>query len=497
MTDPRAWVLRAAVASLAVGGGLAAGSWATLGAQSLNPSGQLPPDSLPLPSIPSARSVLDNGLTVIISPDSSAPVVSVTIWYHVGSKNEVPGRTGFAHLFEHVMFQGSAHVGKAEHIKILEDAGGTMNGSTTNDRTNYFETVPANYLETVLWLESDRMATLMTALTQEKLDNQRDVVKNERRYRVDNQPYGRAGEVIGAALVPASNPYSWPVIGSMADLSAASLADVKEFFRMYYAPENAVLVVSGDVDSAGARALVDRYFGSIPRGPAIQRPTVESSPLAAEQRIVLQDPKATLPGLDIAWPSVGVRSPDAAPLAALADVLSQDRTSRLTKLLVYDRQLASSVSAGNYGHEDAGSFQISVTPRPGASLTLIEQLVDSVIAATAQTPPQPIELERTKSYEIVGTITGLEPTESRAETLAEGQTFFGDPLHYLIELREAEAVTPRDIQRVAAQYLTAGRVVLSMVPAGKLDLIAKPTAPYTDATQPPEHPSAAKGGSAP
>ena len=244
MTDCRVWFLRIAALGLAVAVA-AAGSRATLLAQSPASGGQIPPDSLPLPSIPADRSVLDNGLTVVISPDSSAPVVSVTIWYHVGSKNEVTGRTGFAHLFEHVMFQGSAHVAKAEHIKIVEDAGGTMNGSTNNDRTNYFETVPIDYLETVLWLESDRMATLITALTQEKLDNQRDVVKNERRYRVDNQPYGRSQEVISAALYPASNPYSWPVIGSMTDLSAASLDDVKQFFRTYYAPENAVLVISG------------------------------------------------------------------------------------------------------------------------------------------------------------------------------------------------------------------------------------------------------------
>jgi zinc protease len=453
-----------------------------------------PPDSLPLPAIPADRAVLANGLTVIVSPDSSAPVVSVTIWYHVGSKNELPGRTGFAHLFEHLMFEGSAHVAKAEHIKVVEDAGGTTNATTENDRTNYFETVPVNYLETVLWLESDRMATLGTAMTQEKLDNQREVVKNERRYRVDNQPYGSAGEVIDAALFPASNPYSWPVIGSMADLSAASLDDVKQFFRTYYAPDNATLVISGDVDTSAARALVDRYFGSIPRGPAIQRPTVAAWTMSTERRIVLQDPKANLPRLAIAWPSVGIRSPDASPLDALASILTQDRTSRLTKLLVYDRQLASGVSAGNQAHEDAGMFEINVTPRPGVSLTLVEQLVDSVITAAIETPPGATELARTKSYEIVGTITGLEPTESRAETLAEGQTYFADPLHYLIELREAESVTPADVQRVARQYLTAGRVVLSMVPAGKLDLVAKPTEPYTDATPTPARATGTGGG---
>jgi zinc protease len=441
------------------------------------------PDSLAIPSLPALRTVLANGLTVIVSPDTSAPVVSVTLWYHVGSKNEVPGRTGFAHLFEHAMFGGSEHVPKGDHIKIVEDAGGTINGSTTNDRTNYFETVPINYLETVLWLEADRMGTLSSALTQEKLDNQRDVVKNERRYRVDNQVYGRAGEVIAAALLPPTNPYSWPVIGSMTDLSAASLDDVKQFFRTYYAPGNVVLVISGDIDAPRADSLVERYFGRIPPGPEIKRPVVQPETMATGRRIVLQDPTATLPRLAITWPTVGVRSPDAAPLSALADILTQDRTSRLTKLLVYDRQLATSVSAGNQAYEDAGSFGINVNPRPGVSLTVIEQLVDSVLGTVIQAPPAQAELQRTKSYAVVGTITALEPTDSRAETLAEGQTFFGDPLHYLIELRESEAVTPDDIQRVARKYLTAGRVVLSMVPSGKLDLISKPSETYTDATE--------------
>jgi zinc protease len=445
-----------------------------------------PADSLPLPTIPVDRVVLRNGLAVLLSRDTTAPVVTVTVWYHVGSKNEVPGRTGFAHLFEHVMFQGSAHAAKGEHIKVIEDAGGNMNGSTTNDRTNYFETVPANYLSTVLWLESDRMGSLLSALTQEKLDNQRDVVKNERRYRVDNQPYGRAGEVIDAALFPPDNPYSWPVIGSMADLSAASLDDVKQFFRTYYAPNNAVLSISGDIDLPQARMLVERYFGSIPRGPDIHRPAATPATLAGEKRLVLEDAKATLPRLVIVWPTVGVHSADLAPLDALAALLTQDRTSRLTKLLVYDLQLATSVTASDQNMEDAGTFRITINPRPGASLTRLEQLVDSVVGGLASTPPSSAEAERTKSYAVVGTITGLEPTTAKAETLAEGQTYFGDPLHYRTELREAEAITPVEVARVARQYLTAGRVVLSMVPAGKLDLVSKPDEPYTNATSAPE-----------
>lgn len=445
-----------------------------------------PPDSVPLPTIPVERFTLSNGLTVLLSRDTTAPVVSVTVWYHVGSKNERPGRTGFAHLFEHVMFQGSEHAAKGVHIKTIEDAGGTMNGTTSNDRTEYYETVPENYLATALWLESDRMAYLLPALTQEKLDNQRDVVKNERRYRVDNQPFGRAGEVLDAALFPSSNPYSWPVIGSMADLSAASLDDVKGFFRTYYAPENATLSICGDIDVAHARELVERYFASIPRGPAIERPTVTLATLATERRLVLEDAKATVPRLLIAWPGVGMHSPDAAPLDALAAILTQDRVSRLTKLLVYDRQLATSVSATDNNDEDEGYIEISVNPRPDVSLTTLEQLVDSTLDALRTAPPTQAEIERTKRYAVVGTITGLEATDARADGLAQGQTFFRDPLHYQAELREAEAVTPADVERVARQYLTPGRLVLSMVPEGHLDEVSEPSKPYSNVTTEPE-----------
>ena len=444
------------------------------------------PDSVAAPTIPVERFVLANGLTVLLSPDRTAPIVSVTVWYHVGSKNEVPGRTGFAHLFEHMMFQGSEHAAKGDHIKTVEDAGGSMNGSTNNDRTNYYETVPNNYLETVLWLESDRMGFLLPALNQDKLDNQRDVVKNERRLRVDNQPFGRAGEVFSAALFPASNPYSWPVIGSMADLSAASVDDVKQFFRTYYAPDNAVLSICGDIDVARTRRLVEQYFGPIPRGPEITRPSIAPATLSSEHRLVLEDAKATLPRLSISWPTVGASSPDAAPLLTLANLLDQDRTSRLNKLLVYDRQLATNVSVAATNFESEGTFSVSVTPRPGVPLTQIEQLVDSVIAATAATPATAGEVARTKTYTIVGTITSLEPVRSKAEAVARGQIYFNDPLHYKTELQEEEHVSAEDVQRVTRQYLTAGRVVLSMVPAGKLDLASKPSEPYVNVTAAPD-----------
>jgi zinc protease len=438
------------------------------------------------PRLPVVRTVLPNGLTLLVSEDHSSPLVHVAVWYHVGSKNEKPGRTGFAHLFEHLMFQGSEHLAKGKHIRLIESAGGDMNGQTTNDRTAYYETLPSNWLETALWLESDRMGFLLPGLDQAKLDNQRDVVKNERRERVDNQPFGSADEVIDAALYPPTNPYSWPVIGSMADLSAASLDDVKAFFRTYYAPDNAVLSITGDVDPARTLALVTTYFGTIPRGPTIERPTVAPVTLAATKRLVLEDRKASVPQLAMVWPTVGDDSPDAPALDALSDVLTLDRTSRLTKLLVYDRQLATSVHANQESNENAGRFEINVRPRPGVALTEVERLVDSVVDAAVATPPADSEVARAKNYAVVGTITGLEAVDRRGETLAEGQTFFGDPLHYLVELQEAQAVTPADVHRVAQHYLTPARIVLSMVPAGKLDAVSRPSEPFTNVTAQPE-----------
>jgi zinc protease len=478
-------ISRAAL-SVAAFATLLQGTALTATAQPASPHRRATPDTVSAPAIAVERYVLPNGLTVLLSPDRTAPIVAVTIWYHVGSKNEVHGRTGFAHLFEHMMFQGSEHAAKGDHIRTVEDAGGTMNGSTNNDRTNYYEVVPKNYLETVLWLESDRMGFLLPALGQDKLDNQRDVVKNERRLSVDNRPYGRASEVLTAAVFPASNPYSWPVIGSMADLSAASVDDVKQFFRSYYAPDNAVLSICGDIDVAQAKAFVERYFGSIPRGPDITRPTIAPASLPSERRLVLEDPKSTLPRLAIAWPSVGASSPDAAPLATLGRLLAQDRTSRLTKLLVYDRQLATQVTASGGSWENEGTFAITVSPRPGVSLTQIEDLMDTVLATLTAAPPSAAEVARTKTYAIVQTITGLEPVLSKAQEIARGQTYFGDPLHYEADLRETGAVTPEDVQRVARQYLTAGRVVLSMVPGGKPDMASKPAESSTNVTIAPE-----------
>jgi zinc protease len=444
-----------------------------------------------IPRLPVERHTLPNGLTVLLSRDTAVRVVTVDVWYHVGSRNETAGRTGFAHLFEHVMFQGTKHIPNGQHARIVEEAGGDMNGSTASDRTNYFETVPSNRLETGLWLESDRMGFLLDSLDQSKLDAQRGVVKNERRQRVDNQVYGSASEVMSAALFPPSNPYSWPTIGSMRDLDAATLGDVKQFFRANYSPSNATLAIVGDFDPAKAMSLVTKYFGPIPAGQKVVQPTVAPVTLPSEKRIVLEDTKATLPRLMIAWPTVSNHSPDDEALSALAEVLIHDRTSRLTKLLVYDRQLATQVMAWQSGMDGAGEFSITVLPRPGASLTVIEHLIDSTLTSLAtDAPPTESEITRYKSQETLSLVLELESAMRKAETLLQGQVFDGDPLAYVRETEQSLAVKPSDVTRVLQKYLTHGRVVLSMVPAGKLGLAADTTRAYVIAT-PGEAPTAA------
>jgi zinc protease len=436
-----------------------------------------------MPKLQVERYTLPNGLTVLLSEDKSTPVVAVDLWYHVGSKNEKPGRTGFAHLFEHVMFQGSEHVAEEQHLKLVEGAGGDVNGSTTNDRTNYYEVVPSSELETALWLESDRMGYLLPVFTQAKLDAQRDVVKNERRQRVDNQPFGAQVDALPAALYPATHPYSWSVIGSMADLSAASVDDVKDFFRTYYAPNNATLAIVGDFDAAKAKAWVAKYFGPLPSGPAITRPVVPATVLSANKRLVLEDSKARVPQMVFAWPTVGNDNPDAIALAGLASVMTRDRTSRLSKLLVYDRQLATSVSARAGSDENAGEFYIRVSPRPNASLTEIERLVDSVVTSMVSAEPTDREVQRLKNSATFNEIDGLQSVLDKAEELLDGQTFYGNPTHEIdVDLPAYRALTPGDVHRVAVKYLAAPHVVLSMVPAGKLDLIANPQLTYTNVT---------------
>jgi zinc protease len=423
-------------------------------------------------NIPFETYTLPNGLTVVLSVDRTTPTVAVNIWYHVGSKNETPGRTGFAHLFEHVMFTGSGHVPYGVQDRLTEGVGGMNNGSTSNDITNYFETVPSNYLETMLWIESDRMGFLLDSLDLAKLNAQRDIVKNERRQRVDNQPYGRVFEIFSKAMYPASHPYSWPVIGSMEDLSAASEEDVKNFFRLYYAPNNAFLTIVGDFDPAQTKAWIVKYFGDIPRGNPIKRPDVQPVTLASSQRLVFED-RVQVPRLYIQWPTVGEKNDDRFALSVLGAILSGPRTARLTKALVYDEQAAASVNAGQNSNEDAGEFMVSITPRPGHSLTELEATADAVIERLKREGPTAEEVQKATAGEELSFVRGLESNLGKTFQLLNGAVFHGDPGHFRIDYQKTLAVTPADVQRVANKYLTGGRIVLSVVPPGQVDQASK------------------------
>jgi zinc protease len=459
-------------------GGLALGILAIGAAMALAPraglvSGTATAQGSSAIKIPFESYTLANGLTVITSIDRTTPTVAVNMWYHVGSKNEVKGRTGFAHLFEHVMFTGSGHVPYGLHDKLTEGVGGSNNGTTSNDRTTYYETVPSNYVESALWLESDRMGFLLDSLDLAKLNAQRDIVKNERRQSVDNQPYGRAFEILAQSTYPASHPYSWDVIGSMEDLSAATEEDVKNFFRLYYAPNNAFLSIVGDFDLVQTKAWVQKYFGDIPRGKPITRPIVAPVTLDAERRLVYED-KVQVPRLYVSWPTVGENHDDRFALDVLGAVLSGPRTARLTKALVYDKQTAASVSAGQSTNEDVGDFVMTITPRPGNSLTDLEQAADAVVEKLKAEGPTAEEIQKATAGEELAFVRGLESNLGKAMRLADGAGFHGDPGYFRTEYARGQSVTAADVKRVANKYLIKGRVVLSVVPTGKLDQAAKP-----------------------
>ena len=423
--------------------------------------------------LPFETYTLPNGLTVILSQDKTTPTVAVNVWYKVGSKNELVGRTGFAHLFEHVMFTGSGNVPYGLHDKLTEGVGGSNNGTTNNDRTTYYETVPTNYLESALWLEADRMGYLLDSLDLAKLNAQRDIVKNERRQGMDNQPYGRAGEILAHATYPPSHPYSWDVIGSMEDLSAASEEDVKNFFRLYYAPNNAFLSIVGDFDTAQTKAWVTKYFGDISRGKPITRPKVDPVTLSAEKRLVYED-RVQVPRLYLQWPTVGEKHDDRFALDVLGTILSGSRTARITKALVYDEQAAASVQAGQSTNEDVGEFILIVTPRPGHTLTSLEAASDAIIERLKKEGPTAEEIQKAIAGEELGFVSGLESNLGKAFQLADGAGYHGDAGYFRTAYTKTLSVTAEDVKRVANKYLTGGRVVLSIVPEGKLDQASKP-----------------------
>jgi len=423
-------------------------------------------------SIPHTTFTLPNGLKVIVAEDHSTPVAAVNIWYKVGSGYEQPGRTGFAHLFEHVMFMGSANVPQGEFDTRLEGAGASNNGSTTTDRTNYYEILPANAVPLALWLEADRMGGLVQTLTQPKLDTQRDVVKNERRQRYENQPYGLMWETAYDALYPAGHPYHWTTIGSMEDLSAASLDDVKNFFRRYYTPNNAVLTVAGDVNPAEVRRLVEQYFGWIPRGPEITRPSVPVPPIPATRYIVKED-RVTLPQVTMTWRSGPRFSADEAAMSALAQILTGGKSSRLYKRLVFDRQVAQSTNAFNDANLLSGDFWVIIRGKPDTPLDSLEAAVNEEIAKLAATPPTAEELQRVVNGIETAFVSNLETVQAKADQLNDYEYFANDPGYAARDLARYRALTPADIQRVAARYLHGkNRLVLSFVPQGKTTLAA-------------------------
>jgi zinc protease len=424
-----------------------------------------------VPKLQYEKITLPNGLEVILHEDHSTPIVVVNTWYKVGSGDEKPGRTGFAHLFEHVMFMGSENVPVGQFDKWLEAAGATNNGSTTEDRTNYYESLPSNALPLALWLDADRMGKLLPVMDQSKLDLQRDVVKNERRQRVDNAPYGKSNETIIAALYPANHPYHWPVIGSMADLSAASLDDVKQFFRTYYAPNNATMVIAGDFNRDSAVTWVNRYFGAIPRGPQMPpRPVVPTVAVARDTFLVLED-KVTLPRLYQTWSTVPIFTPDDAPLDVLADVLAGDKNSRLYKRLVFEMQVAQDVTAYQNSGKLDGNFNIIVTPKPKQTPAMMKQLVAEEVDKIIKEGITPRELARALNTRRAAFLDRIASVLGKSDRLAEYNYFAGTPDYIQKDAARYDRVTATDVQRVAAKYLTKPKVVLTVVPQGQTQLM--------------------------
>jgi zinc protease len=426
-----------------------------------------------IPKIQFEKYTLANGLEVILHPDRSVPLVTVEVFYKVGSGDEQKGRTGFAHLFEHVMFMGSENVPVGAFDQWLEAAGANNNGTTSTDRTNYYETMPSNALPLALWLEADRMGRLLPTLDQAKLDLQRDVVKNERRQGVDNVPYGRAHETIVAALYPSGHPYSWPTIGSMADLSAATLDDVKSFFRTYYAPNNASLTIAGDFDRDSVRVWVQRYFGAIPRGPEVPaRPAPPRVVVPQDTALVLED-RVQLPRVYYTWPTVRVFHADDAALDVLSYVLAGDKNSRLYKRLVYDMQIAQNVWARHNSVRLDGFFQVDVTPRPGQEPARVMAVVDEEVNRLLRDGVEARELARAQNTFRVRFLDDLASVFGKATQLSYYNYFVGTPDYVQQDAGRYDRVTTADVQRVARTYLGLPKVILTVVPEGKKDLMVK------------------------
>ncbi len=421
-----------------------------------------------LPSIPFEKYALANGLEVILAPDRRLPLVAVDVWYHVGPANEPPGRTGFAHLFEHMMFQGSKHVPGDSHFRLLEAAGATsVNGTTNLDRTNYFQTVPSNQLELALWLESDRMGYLPDTLDQRNLANQQDVVRNERREVVENRPYGIVEEEVYRLLFPAGHPYHTSPIGTHADIQAARLDDVKAFFRQFYRPNNASLAIAGDFDPAAARQLVEKYFGTLTRGPDAPRPVVDTPKIAAERRAVVPD-RIRLPRVYVAWITPPFFEPGDAEADAAASALGGGNSSRLYRALVYEKQMAQDVVAYQLSLALGSVFQVVATVRPGRTAEEVEAAIHGVIEEFRRSGPNDAELERARNTFETTTLQGLEVLGGFggvADTLSLFNHYVGNPGHLPAYIDEHRKVTAAAVKTFAETFLTpSSRVVVHAVP---------------------------------
>jgi zinc protease len=412
---------------------------------------------------------LPNGLHVILHEDHSVPVVTVNVWYHVGSAREREGRTGFAHLFEHLMFMGSGHVKPGVFDEALEGAGGSNNGSTEYDRTNYWINVPSNALELALFLESDRMGYLLETMTPQTVDAQRDVVKNERRQSVENTPYGTAESVtLGEMLYPDGHPYHWPIIGYMPDLTAASYDDVVSFFKRFYAPANASLVVAGDIETAAARKLVEKWFSDVKAGPPAEPMTIPGVRLSGVQKKTISD-RVQLPRLYLAWLTPRRFEPGDAALDVVSDVLAGGKNSRLHKRLVYDMQIAQSVSATQNSQALSSYFLVEATPQPGHTIDELQKVIDEEIAKLQTELPSEREVQRALNkieasfysrMERVGGFAG------KAEQLNAYYTNTGNPDWFNEDLARYRAISPSDVRAAADAFLPGTRrVELTVVPA--------------------------------
>ena len=421
-----------------------------------------------MPHIPIERHTLPNGLRVVLSQERLAPIVAVNLWYGVGSRHELPGKTGFAHLFEHMMFEGTASVGKGEHFALVQSVGGTLNASTWLDRTNYFETLPSHELELGLWLEADRLANLLPGVSQENLDNQREVVKNERRWSVDNRPYGTWDEKLQALLYPPEHPYHHSTIGSMEDLSAASVEDVSYFFATHYAPNNAVLTVAGDFDPAQALEMINRRFGPIPRNPSIPpEPDVTVAPIIGHEVRQSVPDKVPLPRIYHAYRMPPFGTPDFDAMEVAADLLGAGRASRLYASLVREQRLAQDVTVFAFPFVGGASiFAMWATASPGVPIETLEAALLTEVDRLAVSGPSDADLERVRNLHAAGVESSLERIGERADRLSMYTCLFDDPARINTEVSRYLGVDADRVRRVMAEVVRPdNRVALTYLPA--------------------------------